>query len=49
MNDVSDGLRRAIELVKNKIGHTLLSDEDLLVLAYQEIAKSYTRDEKDYA
>jgi len=40
---------QTIEAIEKKIGTTLLSDSDLLMLACYEISKSYTRDEKDYA
>ena len=44
-----DDFHRTIETIEKKIGKTLLSEEDLLMLACREIATSYTRDEKDYA
>jgi hypothetical protein len=43
-----DDFLRTIETIEKKIGITLLSDNDLLVLACNEISKTYTRDEKDY-
>jgi hypothetical protein len=48
MND-QDHFSRSVEAVENKIGKTLLSEEDLLMLSCREIAKSFTREEKDYA
>jgi hypothetical protein len=43
-----DDFLRTIEAIQKKIGTTLLSDNDLLMLACYEISKSYTRDEKNY-
>jgi hypothetical protein len=40
--------QRALTRVEEKIGKTMLTDEDLLMLACREISKTYTRDEKNY-
>jgi hypothetical protein len=47
IND-SDDFKKALASAEGKIGKTLLTDEDLLALACREIAKTYTRDEKNY-
>ena len=45
---MSEDFLNEIHKIENKIGKTLLSEEDLLALSCREIAKSFTRDEKDY-
>lgn len=35
--------------VKDRFGKTLLSDDDLAILTCEEIARTYTRDEKNYS
>jgi hypothetical protein len=49
LNNDTDSLKLAAAAVEKKIGQTMLSDEDLFILACREIARTYTRDEKDYA
>jgi uncharacterized protein YpuA (DUF1002 family) len=46
--DDSDDFRKTVAQVENKIGKTLLTDEDVIVLACREIARTYTLDEKNY-
>jgi hypothetical protein len=41
-------MQQAIDKVKEKLGTTLLSDDDILVLACAEIARTYSREEKGY-
>jgi hypothetical protein len=47
INDTDD-FQKALASAEGKMGKTLLTDEDVLVLACREIAKTYTRDEKNY-
>jgi hypothetical protein len=53
MPDSSYSAQRSFaEFAKNaqaKAGVSLLTDEDLLLLACEAMARTYTRDEKDYA
>jgi hypothetical protein len=42
-------LEEAVAAVTDKIGTTVLSEEELLVLAARELARTYTFDEKGYA
>jgi hypothetical protein len=44
LNDFNKNMKS----IEEKTGKILLSDDDLLMLACREIAKTYTRDEKDY-
>jgi hypothetical protein len=46
--DGPDDFKRTLTKVEEKIGKTLLIDEDFLLLACSEISKTYTRDEKNY-
>jgi hypothetical protein len=48
MDNLND-FERTIEGIEKKTGKTLLSEADLLMLACHELAKTFTRDEKDYA
>ena len=48
MNDTDDFAKKSA-CVEEKIGKVLLTDDDLIVLACREIAKTYTRDEKNYS
>lgn len=49
MSDESaESLQQAFEKVKEKIGVRQLTDDDILVLACAEIARSYSREEKGY-
>jgi hypothetical protein len=41
-------LQQAVEKVKEKLGARPLTDEDILVLACAEIARTYSREEKGY-
>jgi hypothetical protein len=41
-------LKNAVNAVRKKSGKILLNDKDVLLLACSEIAKTYTRDEKNY-
>jgi hypothetical protein len=43
-----DDFRQRVADTEKKNGAVMLADEDLLLLACREIAKTYTRDEKDY-
>ena len=45
----SQGLQRAVDDAKMRVGAALLTDEDLLVLCAEEISRTFTRDEKGYA
>ena len=47
MNDTDD-FANALTRVEGKMGKDLLTDDDLIVLACREIARTYTRDEKNY-
>jgi hypothetical protein len=44
----SETLQQAAENVKEKIGTRPLSDDEILVLACEEIARTYSREEKGY-
>lgn len=45
----NEKLHEKIDLIKNKMGKEILSEEELLILAAFEISKTYTRDEKQYS
>jgi hypothetical protein len=44
----SPTLAQATEKAESDLGKRLLTDEDLLILSCGEIARSFTRDEKNY-
>jgi hypothetical protein len=46
--ETPDTLRQASEMAKEKIGVRQLTDDDILVLACAEIARTYSREEKGY-
>jgi hypothetical protein len=54
MSDIAPNEQRpqsideAAGAVAGKIGTTLLSEDELLILAAQTLARTYTFDEKDY-
>lgn len=37
-----------VKNVQDRIGRELLTDDDLIVLATEEISRTYTREEKQY-
>jgi hypothetical protein len=43
-----ESIQQTVEKVKEKAGRILLTDDDILVLACAEIARTYGRDEKGY-
>lgn len=47
-SDAADTLSVYAASVKEKAGLTLLTDEEMLVLALNEIAHTFTRDERNY-
>jgi hypothetical protein len=47
MSETED-FQKTLARAREKTGKALLTDDDLLVLACREIAKTYTRDEKNY-
>ena len=47
-DESAESLQQAFEKVKEKIGVRQLTDDDILVLACAEIARSYSREEKGY-
>jgi hypothetical protein len=46
--DSSETLRQAVEKVKEKLGVQPLSGDEILLLACEEIARTYGREEKGY-
>jgi len=38
-----------ITKIKNQCGVSLLSDEELVALAFDEISRTFTRDERNYS
>ena len=42
-------LRAAVAEVERKIGKTIVSDADIVLIACGEISRTFTRDEKGYA
>ncbi len=46
--ETEETFRQAIKKVKEKLGVQLLSDDDILMLACEEIARTYGREEKGY-
>ena len=46
--DSSETLQQAIEKVKENMGKRPLSDDEILLLACEEIARTYGREEKGY-
>ena len=47
-NQDPETLAQAVCVIGNKTGKEKLTDDDLLILACAEIARTYTRDEKGY-
>ena len=48
-DETPETLQPAVDKVKEKVGKKLLNDDDILVLACAEIARTYSREEKGYA
>jgi hypothetical protein len=46
--DTPETSDQAVEKVKKRLGSSPLTDDDILVLACDEIARTYSREEKGY-
>jgi hypothetical protein len=47
-DETPETFQQAVDKVKEKVGKELLTDDDVLVLACAEIARTYSREEKGY-
>ncbi|NLG18699.1 MAG: hypothetical protein GX556_15325 [Fibrobacter sp.] len=45
----SDDFIRVVEAVRKKEGNQLLTDDDLIILAAEEISRTFTHEEKNYS
>ncbi len=45
----SDDFNKVVEEVRKKEGHQLLNDDDLIILAAEEISRTFTHEEKNYS
>ncbi len=47
-NSRDEAYNAYMNVIRNKIGKKLLSDDELIALAFDEISKTFTREERNY-